>query len=66
MAEFDMEKVRATFAEIDKDKSGTVDEAELTNLLKKHAENAQRAAQVSKVRTHRGQHKSKNGNRGIP
>ena len=44
-----MEKVRATFAEIDKDKSGTVDEAELTNLLKKHAENAQRAAQVSKV-----------------
>ena len=52
-----MEKLRATFAEIDKDKSSTVDEAELTNLLKKHAENAQRAAQVSKVRTHRGQHR---------
>ena len=51
MAEFDIEKLRATFAEIDKDKSGTVDEVELTSLLKKHAENAQRAADISKVTT---------------
>ena len=49
MAEFDIEKLRATFAEIDKDKSGTVNEAELTDLLKKHAENAERAGLISKV-----------------
>ena len=49
MAEFDIEKLRATFADIDKDKSGTVDEVELTSLLKKHAENVQRAADISKV-----------------
>ena len=49
MAAFDVEKLRATFAEIDKDKSGTVNKDELTDLLKKHAENAERAAEISKV-----------------
>lgn len=50
MAEFDVAKLRETFAAIDKDKSGTVNEAELADLLKKHAENADRAAEVAKVK----------------